>query len=228
MIINNETVETLKNFAEINQSLVIEAGDVIKTVSEQTNVLAKAKLGQSFPQDFAIYDLNKFLGVLSLFAEPQFDFSEKSIKIQSSVDANNFVAGDSVAEYQFANMSLFENERKILAKDINLPSEDAVFRLEEKYFISIMRAAAVMSLPEIAVVANEGKLKIQAIDAKTSVDSYAVELGDSTSDFKMIFKIENLKLLRGSYDVKISNKGLGYFKNIERDLEYWIATEQTS
>ena len=228
MIINNETVETLKNFAEINQSLVIETGDVIKTVSEQTNVLAKAKLGQSFPQDFAIYDLNKFLGVLSLFAEPQFDFSEKSIKIQSSVDANNFVAGDSVAEYQFANMSLFENERKILAKDINLPSEDAVFRLEEKYFISIMRAAAVMSLPEIAVVANGGKLKIQAIDAKTSVDSYAVELGDSTSDFKMIFKIENLKLLRGSYDVKISNKGLGYFKNIERDLEYWIATEQTS
>ena len=227
MIINNETVETLKNFAEINQSLVIEAGDVIKTVSEQTNVLAKAKLGQSFPQDFAIYDLNKFLGVLSLFAEPQFDFSEKSIKIQSSVDANNFVAGDSVAEYQFANMSLFENERKILAKDINLPSEDAVFRLEEKYFISIMRAAAVMSLPEIAVVANGGKLKIQAIDAKTSVDSYAVELGVSTSNFKMIFKIENLKLMRGSYDVKISNKGLGYFKNTDRELEYWIATETT-
>ena len=228
MIINNETVETLKNFAEINQSLVIETGDVIKTVSEQTNVLAKAKLGQSFPQDFAIYDLNKFLGVLSLFAEPQFDFSEKSIKIQSSVDANNFVAGDSVAEYQFANMSLFENERKILAKDINLPSEDAVFRLEEKYFISIMRAAAVMSLPEIAVVANEGKLKIQAIDAKTSVDSYAVELGVSTSNFKMIFKIENLKLMRGSYDVKISNKGLGHFKNTNKELEYWIATEQTT
>ena len=227
MIINNETVEILKNFAEINQSLVIEAGDVIKTVSEQTNVLAKAKLKQSFPQDFAIYDLNKFLGVLSLFAEPQFDFSEKSIKIQSSVDANNFVAGDSVAEYQFANMSLFENERKILAKDINLPSEDAVFRLEEKYFISIMRAAAVMSLPEIAVVANDGKLKIQAIDAKTSVDSYAVELGVSTSNFKMIFKIENLKLMRGSYDVKISNKGLGYFKNTDRELEYWIATETT-
>ena len=227
MIINNETVETLKNFAEINQSLVIETGDVIKTVSEQTNVLAKAKLGQSFPQDFAIYDLNKFLGVLSLFAEPQFDFSEKSIKIQSSVDANNFVAGDSVAEYQFANMSLFENERKILAKDINLPSEEAVFRLEEKYLISIMRAAAVMSLPEIAVVANDGKLKIQAIDAKTSVDSYAVELGESTSNFKMIFKIENLKLMRGSYDVKISNKGLEYFKNTDRELEYWIATETT-
>jgi hypothetical protein len=91
-----------------------------------------------------------------------------------------------------------------------------------------MRAAAVMSLPEIAVVANDGKLKIQAIEAKTSIDSYAVELGVSTSNFKMIFKIENLKLMRGSYDVKISNKGLGHFKNLDRELEYWIATEQTT
>ena len=165
MIINNETVETLKNFAEINQSLVIETGDVIKTVSEQTNVLAKAKLNQSFPQDFAIYDLNKFLGVLSLFTEPQFEFSEKSVTVQSSVDANNFQAGDSVAEYQFANMSLFENEKKILAKDIQLPSEDADFRLDEKFFIAIMRAAGVMSLPEIAVVASDGKLKVQANDS---------------------------------------------------------------
>ena len=228
MIIHNETVEYLKNFAEINQSLVIEKGNVIKTVSEQTNVMAKADLGQEFPQDFAIYDLNKFLGVLSLFAEPKFDFSEKSVKIQSSVDANNFTAGDSVAEYQFANMSLFENERKILAKDIELPSEDASFKLEEKYLVSIMRAASVMSLPEIAVIAKDGKIKLQAIDSKTSVDSYAVELGSSDSNFKMIFKIENLKMMKGSYDVKISNKGLGHFKNCERALEYWIATEQTN
>ena len=158
MIIHNETVEYLKNFAEINQSLVIEKGKVIKTVSEQTNVMAKAELGQEFPQDFAIYDLNKFLGVLSLFVEPQFDFSEKSVKVQSSVDANNYTAGDQIAEYQFANMSLFENEKKILAKDIELPEPEASFKLEEKYFVSIMRAASVMSLPEIAVIAKDGKI----------------------------------------------------------------------
>ena len=228
MIIHNDTIEILKNFAEINQSLIIETGDTIKTVSEQTNVLAKAKLNQSFPQDFAIYDLNKFLGVLSLFTEPSFEFSERSITIQSSIDANNFQAGDSVAEYQFANMSLFENERKILAKNIDLPSEDAVFRLDEKFFVAIMRAAGVMSLPEIAVVANNGKLKVQANDSKTSVDSYAVDLGPSDANFKMIFKLENLKLLKGSYDVKISDKGLGHFKNVDLDLEYWIATEQTT
>ena len=228
MIIHNETIEILKNFAEINQSLVIEQGDVVKTVSEQTNVMAKADLEQSFPQDFAIYDLNKFLGVLSLFAEPQFDFSEKSVRIQSSVDANNFVAGDSVAEYQFANMSLFENERKILQKDIELPTIDASFKLEEKYLVSVMRAASVMSLPEIAVVAKNGKITMQAIESKTSIDSYAVELGTSDSDFRMIFKIENLKMMKGSYDVSISNKGLGHFKNCDRKLQYWIATEQTT
>lgn len=228
MIIHNETIEILKNFAEINQSLVIEQGDVVKTVSEQTNVMAKADLEQSFPQDFAIYDLNKFLGVLSLFAEPRFDFSERSVRIQSSVDANNFVAGDSVAEYQFATISLFEDERKILKKNIELPTIDATFKLEEKYLVSVMRAASVMSLPEIAVVAKNGKITMQAIDSKTSIDSYAVELGTSDSDFRMIFKIENLKMMKGSYDVSISNKGLGHFKNCDRKLQYWIATEQTT
>ena len=83
-----------------------------------------------------------------------------------------------------------------------------------------------MSLPEIAVVASEGKIKLQAIDSKTSVDSYAVELGNTDSDFKMIFKIENLKMMKGSYDVKISNKGLRHFRNCDKDLQYWIATEQ--
>ena len=114
-----------------------------------------------------------------------------------------------------------------LAKDIELPEPEASFKLEEKYFVSIMRAASVMSLPEIAVIAKDGKIKLQAIDSKTSVDSYAVDLGNSDSNFKMIFKLENLKLMKGTYDVKISNKGLGHFKNTEKKLEYWIATEQT-
>ena len=82
MIIHNETIEYLKNFAEINQSLVIEKGDVIKTISEQTNVMARAGLKQEFPQDFSIYDLNKFLCFVSLFYEPRFEFKEKSITIK--------------------------------------------------------------------------------------------------------------------------------------------------
>ena len=215
MLICNDTIEVLKNYAEINQSLLFNQGSTLKTVNEQTNVMSKCTVNEAFPQDFAIYDLNKFLGVLSLFVEPELTFSDTSMTIKSSVDANTFVAGDQIAEYQFANKSLFEDEQKILAKEIELPSVEAEFSLEEKYLQQIMRAASVMGLPEVAVEASQGSdINMKAIDSKTSVDSFSVTVGQgSASSFRMIFKIENLKLMRGSYDIQISNKGLGHFSH---------------
>ena len=230
MLICNDTIEVLKNYAEINQSLLFNQGSTLKTVNEQTNVMSKCTVNEAFPQDFAIYDLNKFLGVLSLFVEPELTFSDTSMTIKSSVDAINFVAGDQIAEYQFANKSLFEDEQKILAKEIELPSVEAEFSLEEKYLQQIMRAASVMGLPEVAVEASQGSdINMKAIDSKTSVDSFSVTVGQgSASSFRMIFKIENLKLMRGSYDIQISNKGLGHFSHTTKELEYWIATETTT
>lgn len=230
MLISNNTIEVLKNYAEINQSLIFRQGSVLKTVNEQTNVLSKCTVNETFPQDFAIYDLNKFLGVLSLFTDPELTYRETSVAIQSSVDANHFTAGDQVAEYQFASKSLFEEEEKILDKEIELPSVEANFHLEEKYLMQIMRAASVMGLPEVAVEASEnGNIHMKAVDSKTSVDSFSVDVGRaSETTFKMIFKIENLKLMRGSYDVSLSNKGLGHFSHSTKELEYWIATETTS
>lgn len=230
MIICNDTLEVLKNYSEINQSLLFKQGSELKTVNEQTNVLSKCVVNETFPQDFAIYDLNKFLGVMSLFSEPNLEFAQNSVTIKSSVDANNFVAGDQRAEYQFASLSLFEDEEKILAKDIQLPSIEAEFFLEEKYLTQVMRAAAVMGLPEVAFESETGNnIHMKAIDSKTSVDSYSVDVGQAAnSAFKMIFKIENLKMLRGSYDVRISNKGLGHFSHNTRELQYWIATETST
>lgn len=230
MIICNDTIEVLKNYAEINQSLLFKQGSQLKTVNEQTNVLSKCTVNETFPQEFAIYDLNKFLGVLSLFSEPDMNFSDNSVSIKSSIDANNFVAGDQIAEYQFANKSLFEDEEKILAKDIQLPSIEAEFHLQEKYLSQVLRAAAVMGLPEVAVEGVQGgSITMKALDSKTSIDSFSVDVGTGcASNFKMIFKIENLKLMRGSYDVEISNAGLGHFSHSAKELEYWIATETTT
>lgn len=228
MIVSSKTIEVLRNFAEINQSLLIKPGNVIKTISEQTNVMAKATVQEDFPMDFAIYDLNKFLGVLSLFADPQLTYSDNgtSVLIQASRDANDYVAGDQVAEYQFASKTLFEDEERLLAKEVELPSVDASFVLQQKYLQSIMRAASIMSLPEIAVEGNNGMMTLKAVDTKTGVDSFSVNIGNFYKDFRMLFKIENFKMMLGSYDVSISEQGIGYFKNQDVDLEYWIALEK--
>ena len=226
MILSSQTTDVLRNFAQINQSLLFKQGNVLKTISEQTNVMAKTTVDETFPQDFAIYDLNKFLGVLSLFAEPKLTFKELSVEVQASVDANNFVAGDQVAEYQFASKSLFEDEERILAKEVELPTVDASFVLEQKYLQAVMKAAAIMSLPEIAVIGDNGMMEMKAVDSKTGVDSYSIKIGNSEKDFRLVFKIENFKMMLGSYDVKISEQGIGYFNNQDVNLEYWIALEK--
>lgn len=225
IVINSNTIDILKNFSEINQSLLFRQGQMLMTISEQKNVLALANIEEVIPQTFAIYDLNKFLGVLSLFTDPRLTFSEKSVNIVSSRDANNFTAGDQNAEYMFADPSMI---MKPPEKPIDMPSNDAEFILEEKYYSAIMKAAMIMNLPEICVEAKNDRLSMKAIDSKASIDSYSVDLGETDKELKVIFKIENMKMMRGSYDVIISNKGLGHFKNKHRDLEYWVATEKTS
>jgi hypothetical protein len=228
MIVSSKTIDVLRNFAEINQSLLFKQGKILKTISEQTNVMAKTTVDEEFPMDFAIYDLNKFLGVLSLFADPQLTFHDDgtSVSIQAGRDANNFVAGDQVAEYQFASKSLFEDEEKILAKEVELPTVDAEFELEAKYLQSILRAASIMSLPEIAVQGNNGMMQMKAVDSKAGIDSFSVNIGNTEKDFNLLFKIENFKMMLGSYDVAISEQGIGYFKNKDIALEYWIALEK--
>lgn len=225
MIICNETIDILRNFSEINQSLLFKSGNVLKTVNEQTNVLARAEVAETFPCEFAIYDLNKFLGVLSLFDGPALQFHENSVSITSTNDTQYSRAGQQIAEYQFASKTLFSEEEKILEKDIKLPSIDVEFDIKEHQLIQILKATSIMSLPEMAVVADGNNILLKAVDTKTSIDSYSVIIGETTEHFKMIFKIQNLKMMKGSYHLQISEKGLGHFKNLDRNLEYWIATE---
>lgn len=224
MIIENNTLEILKNFSEINQSILIKEGSVLYTINEQRNVLAKAIVAEEFPITFGIYDLHKFLGVLSLFNQPALSFKEKSLTIQSAVDDNNFKTSDQTAEYQFADPSMIQ---KPPDKQIKMPDTGITFTLQEKFYNAILRAASVMSLPEIAIEAANNQLSLKAIDSKQSIDSYSVVVGECSDTLKSIFKIENFKMMKGSYEVTLTS-GLGHFKNLHKNLEYWIASESTS
>lgn len=65
-----KTIQILANFASINSSILFKKGNVIKTISNAQNILAKAVVDETFPQDFAIYDLSQFLSAISLFNDP--------------------------------------------------------------------------------------------------------------------------------------------------------------
>lgn len=215
MKLSARTVQVLRNFASINPSIQFNEGNVLRTISPNKTMMAKAKLTDSFESDFAIYDLSRFLGVVSLFADPEFVIEERLVRIKSE--------GRSVS-YTFADPSTIVVPPN---KDIAIDEYDVEFDLTSEIFSEIMKAIGVMSFPELTVVGEVGKILLRATDTKNpSSDKYDITVGETDKEFVAVFKTENLKIMSDNYRVGISSKGISHFES--EDIEYWISIESTS
>ena len=215
MKLDAATIQVLKNFSSINQSIMFKAGNVIRTISPSKTIMARAILNQDFPAQFAVYDLSRFLGTISLFENPVLEIHEKHLDI---------IEGNNKFSYAFTDPSLIVVPPE---KEINLASAEVKFRLTGEALHKVMRALGVASLPELAVTGKNGKIYLQAVDTRgTTNDVFSVEVGETSNTFRMIFRAENIKLISGDYDVSISSKGLAYFKG--DNIEYWVAVESNS
>ena len=215
MKIDVGTVNVLKNFAKINSSIVVKEGNVLKTISPLKAIMAKATVNTYFEKPFAIYSLDRFLSILSLFNDPELDFGESSVTIHDDSRSTVYVYADDSTIIQPSN------------KKIVLPSVDVEFTLLNDNLKSVEKAAAILQLPEIVVVGDGESVSLQAADTKTpSSDTFSIRLGSSESTFKAVFKSENMKIIPDDYRVAISSQGLSYFKSDV--VEYWIAVEQHS
>lgn len=215
--LSKKTLEILKNFASINSNILVNPGNVITTISPVKNVLAEASVDETFDMQFGVWDLNKFLGTVSLFTDPEFEFHEKFVTISGS-------NGSSV--------KYFYCEPKLLTtptKKIQMPSSVVNFKLTQKNFIELQKAASVLQLPDIAVRSNDGRMELVALDKNdSSSNSYSVDLGETEADFEFYFKVENLKLIGGDYSVEITEKIVSKFTHETLNLSYWIALEPDS
>ena len=217
MKLSKETTEILKNFAAINPSLVFQAGTVQKTVSPQKTVLAKANISENFDKEFAIYDLTQFISTVSMFEDPDLKLGDDSLIITN---------GKAKTTLRYAKTDLIQSPP---SKEINLPSTEISFTLEANALKSALRAAGVLALPELALVGRSNKAYLSAIDSRNQgSNSFEYEVGDANANYMMIFKIDNLKILERDYEVRVSAKGISHFKSKTGDVEYWIATEQSS
>jgi hypothetical protein len=216
MKLDPKTITILSNFSSINSSILFKEGNIISTISPTKTVLAKAVVPDTFTKRFAIYNLSRFLSVISLMNNADLSFEETSVRM---IDEN------SIVNYRYAEESTIKTPPE---KDISLPSVDVNFKLADKTFKEVIKAAGVLQLPEIAVVGNGVDVFLQAIDIKNdSSDTFSVKVGNTENNFKIIFKVENvIKLLSGDYDVSISSRGISHFKG--DSIEYWIAVETTS
>ena len=220
MKISTKTLDVLKNFSEINQSILIKKGKKLKTVSALKNILAHAEVEEDFPQDFAIYQLNEFIGVLSTMNNPNLTFHDKYVMLSQENGA--------CTKYFYAEPSVVVTPEK----DINMPSEDITFSLSEKQYNDLLKMSSILQLNDILVKGcpkTKGMFLAVTNKKNDTSNDYSVRVGDNvTESFKMYFKTENLKMVTGDYTVIISGQGISHFKNDKENLEYWIALEPDS
>lgn len=215
MNLSSRTLQILKNFATINQSIVFKPGSQIKTMSTSKTILAKADVDCTFDKHFAIYDLSRFLSAVSLFDNPELQTKEKYVEITSGGEKLNYVYSDT---------SLIASPPD---KDIKLPSEDVQFVLTSDVLMKTQKALGVIGAPEVAFVGDGSAVYMEALNSRdTSSSNYRVRLGDTEKTFKFIILPENLKLLPGDYSVTLSAKGFSHFKGT--DVNYWVALEASS
>ena len=79
MKLDNDTLQVLKNFSAINKNIMFKPGNVIRTISSTKSVLAKATIKQEFDKGFAVYDLSRFIGTLSLFNDPEIEIKDSYV-----------------------------------------------------------------------------------------------------------------------------------------------------
>ena len=221
MKLSNDTLNVLKNFASINQGIMFKKGKTLKTVSGGKNVLAEATISEEIPTDFGVYDLNNFLSVLSLHKEePVLEFESNNVLISG-------LKGRSKIKYRFCapHMIVVPPE-----KQINMPDAEISFDISAEDFDWVLRAANVLSSPNIVVESDGDKIYVSTIDILDDSkhnDSLEVSNGNG-GKYRMIFKTENFKMLSGGYSVSISSKGISHFKHKTVNIQYWIATETGS
>ena len=216
MKLSNETVSVLKNFSTINQNLVIKSGNKIATMSAMKNIVAKAEVLEEFPQTFAIYDLNEFLSAISLFSKPELEFENDFVMITEEGTSKSL-------KYWYSDPSVVTTP----TKDITMPECEVKFNLPSDTLSTIQKAAAVIGAPDMAL--ESGSLKVT--DKKNATaNNYALDLdvNSESENYKFWFKVENLKLIQGSYDVQVSSKNISHFKNSTGNVEYFIALEPES
>jgi len=218
MKLSDNALAILKNFAGINNSILVKQGNKLRTISVAKNILAEAEIREEFPRDFAIYDLNQFLNGLTLHQDPDLDFQQESYL--------SIKEGKRRVKYFFAAPNVIVSPPE---KEIQLPTQDVCFQMDSVTLEKLVKAAAVYQLPDLSAIGEAGVIKLVVRDKKNDTSNeYAIVVGETDKEFSFNFKVENIKIIPGAYDVVVSSKLLSQFTNTQHNLKYYIALEPDS
>ena len=217
MNISPETLDILRNFSTINSGLTVKEGNELKTVSAMKNIFARAIVTDTFDKEHSIYDLSEYLGAVSLFDTPNFEFNAEKVTVSE---------GDNSVQYYYADPQMVISPQK----EINMPEPEISFDLDEGVLDSLLKASSVLSLPDM-VLSSDGTTVVLTVKGKknatSNVFSKTVAQGNG-STYEMFLRMENIKLIPGDYTAFVSSKGIAHFTNRKQAVEYFIALEPDS
>ena len=215
MKFSDATLTVLKSFSTINKSIQFQPGNVIKTITPEKTLIATANIADEIPSDACVYDLSRFLSILGLYSDPDVEFHDKYFIISE---------GRRKTKYVYADISMIHVPPQ---KDIHIPEEDVVVDVKWDDLQSVVKAAGVLQFNEIAFVGTGGKCYLKAISSEQDgADDYAVEIGETVDEFKIIIKTDNLKLLPQDYRVALCSKGISEFRG--DTASYFVAIDSKS
>jgi gp45 sliding clamp, C terminal len=217
MKISKETMAILKNFSGINSNILIRPGNKLATIATQKNVLAEVSVTETFPCDFGIYDLSEFLGAVSLFGDPDIEFSEKSVRISEGRTSIRYVAAD-------PSVLTVPPEKKI-----NFPDPDVVFEMSSELLNRVHRTASVLKATDMSVIGQGGELIVSVSDIKNPLGNALEEVvGVTNKTFRANIKVDNLKMVQQDYTVHISSKKISKWQAVANDMLIFVAIEANS
>ena len=220
MKINQNTLDILKNFSEINTNILIKPGTELSTISTMRNIFAKATIAEAFDSEFGIYDLNEFLAVVSSLNKPELNLQDKFMTISAE-------GSKSKVKYFYSDPSVIVSP----TKEVNMPEADVSFSLSEANLTQLQKMAAILKTPDLALEGTKGgNIVLKVCDKKNDTsNNFDIVVGENaTADYTFYFKVENMKMISGDYDVSVSSKSISHFKNTKLPIEYWIALEPDS
>jgi hypothetical protein len=216
MKISKATIEILKNFASNNQNILIKEGNTLTTRSTAKNIFGSAVVDTSFPQQIGIYNLNSFLGVISLFSDPEIDFDDKSMIISQGKNRVVYMqAAPEVLNYP--------------DKSVVMPKADATFTLSEENLKSVLKAGGILASTDLKISGDGEVITLTALDPKnSSANTFSVEVGETDRQFEAFIKLENLRMPSGNYTVNLSEKKIAQFTNTAMDYNLYVANEKNT
>lgn len=216
MKLSKSTLAVLSNFASINQNILIKTGNVLSTRTVAKNIYVEATVEDEFEQEFGVYALPEFLGIVGLFSDPTFELSKNSVTISQ---------GKNKVQYLFASPDVLDYPDK----PIKMPATDASFELSEENLKSLQKAGAVLSATDLLISGDGELITCTVLDPKNpSSNTFTVEVGETDRVFSAYIKLESLKLPAGIYDVMLSSKKIAHFKNKTMSYDFYVANEKNS